>query len=105
MLPVYVSTCVQYFYDFQLRALKAVLVIAGSMKRTAPDTPDDLLLMRALRDMNIPKLVKPDVPLFLGLLSDLFPNVTCERMAQPELKEAIERVGHSGRLVTSGGVG
>ncbi|CDJ60958.1 hypothetical protein EMWEY_00008520 [Eimeria maxima] len=81
----------QYFYDFQLRALKAVLVIAGSMKRTAPDTPDDLLLMRALRDMNIPKLVKPDVPLFLGLLSDLFPNVTCERMALPKLKEAIEQ--------------
>ncbi|CDJ47273.1 Axonemal 1-beta dynein heavy chain dynein heavy chain, related [Eimeria brunetti] len=81
----------QYFYDFQLRALKAVLVIAGSMKRTAPDTPDDLLLMRALRDMNIPKLVKPDVPLFLGLLSDLFPNVTCERLTLPKLKEAIEQ--------------
>ncbi|CDI85908.1 hypothetical protein EPH_0064790 [Eimeria praecox] len=81
----------QYFYDFQLRALKAVLVIAGTMKRTAPETPDDLLLMRALRDMNIPKLVKPDVPLFLGLLSDLFPNVTCERVALPKLKEAVEQ--------------
>ncbi|CDJ69901.1 hypothetical protein ENH_00076170 [Eimeria necatrix] len=80
----------QHFYDFQLRALKAVLVIAGSMKRLTPDTPDELLLMRALRDMNIPKLVKPDVPLFLGLLSDLFPSVTCERTMLPSLKEAVE---------------
>lgn len=86
--------CLQHFYDFQLRALKAVLVIAGSMKRLTPDTPDELLLMRALRDMNIPKLVKPDVPLFLGLLSDLFPSVTCERTMLPSLKEAVELVGH-----------
>ncbi|KAL8426027.1 hypothetical protein Efla_001945 [Eimeria flavescens] len=80
----------QYFYDFQLRALKAVLVTAGSMKRTIPELPDGLLLMRALRDMNIPKLVKPDVPLFLGLLNDLFPGESCERVALPSLQEAVQ---------------
>ncbi|KAL8455338.1 hypothetical protein Emag_000820 [Eimeria magna] len=76
----------------QLRALKAVLVTAGSMKRTAPDASDTVLLMRALRDMNIPKLVKPDVPLFLGLLSDLFPGVSCERAALPTFQEAVQMV-------------
>ncbi|KAL8274185.1 hypothetical protein Esti_001870 [Eimeria stiedai] len=80
----------QYFYDFQLRALKAVLVTAGSMKRTAPESSDTVLLMRALRDMNIPKLIKPDVPLFLGLLSDLFPGVSCERVALPSFQEAVQ---------------
>lgn len=84
--------CTQHFYDFQLRALKAILVTAGSMKRTAPDTPDELLLMRALRDMNMPKLVKPDVPLFFGLLRDLFPNVSCERVVLASLQEAIQVV-------------
>jgi hypothetical protein len=30
--------------------------------------------MRALRDMNMPKFVAQDVPLFNGLLGDLFPG-------------------------------
>ena len=35
--------------------------------------------MRALRDMNMPKFVFDDVPLFLGLISDLFPNMDIQR--------------------------
>lgn len=33
------------------------------------------ILMRAIRDMNIPKFVSEDVPLFNALFSDLFPNI------------------------------
>lgn len=29
--------------------------------------------MRALRDFNIPKIVTDDMPVFIGLISDLFP--------------------------------
>ena len=36
--------------------------------------------MRALRDMNMPKFVFEDVPLFLGLIGDLFPGMDCERV-------------------------
>jgi hypothetical protein len=35
---------------------------------------EHLVLMRALRDMNLPKFVYDDVPLFLGLVNDLFPG-------------------------------
>lgn len=54
----------QYHYDFGLRALKSVLVMAGSLKREAADLPEDTVLMRALRDMNMPKFIFEDVPLF-----------------------------------------
>jgi dynein heavy chain len=64
----------QYHYDFQLRALKSVLVMAGSLKRASPDLPEEDVLMRALRDMNMPKFVFEDVELFRGLLEDLFPG-------------------------------
>ena len=61
----------QYHYDFGLRALKSVLVMAGELKRSAPELPEDVVLMRALRDMNLPKFVFEDVPLFLGLIGEL----------------------------------
>jgi len=42
-----------------------VLVRAGSLKREFADIlSEDLVLMRALRDMNMPKFVYEDVPLF-----------------------------------------
>ena len=63
-----------FHYDFGLRALKSVLVMAGALKRAAPEMAEALVLMRALRDMNLPKLVFDDVPLFLGLVRDLFPG-------------------------------
>ena len=66
--------CAQHHYDFGLRALKSVLVMAGSLKRGSPEMSEQLVLMRALRDMNLPKFVFDDVPLFIGLINDLFPG-------------------------------
>jgi dynein heavy chain len=58
----------QYHYDFGLRALKSVLVMAGQLKRQYADMNEAIVLMRALRDMNMPKFVFEDVPLFKGLI-------------------------------------
>jgi len=79
----------QFHYDFALRALKSVLVMAGSLKRDTPEYSEELVLMRALRDMNIPKFVYEDVPLFLGLIGDLFPALDCPRVLQKTLKNAV----------------
>jgi len=49
--------------------------MAGSLKRSYSDLPEDIVLMRALRDMNMPKFVYDDVPLFQGLIADLFPGL------------------------------
>lgn len=46
--------------------------------------------MRALRDMNLPKFVYEDVPLFLGLIGDLFPGLDCPRVRYPQFNDAVE---------------
>jgi len=79
----------QYHYDFGLRALKSVLVMAGQLKRNYSDLPEDIVLMRALRDMNMPKFVFEDVPLFQGLINDLFPGIKAERVGYEELNQII----------------
>jgi dynein heavy chain len=78
----------QYHYDFGMRALKSVLVMAGGLKRQYQDMPEDLVLMRCLRDSNMPKFVFEDVPLFGGLINDLFPGMDCPRVGYEDLKEA-----------------
>lgn len=81
----------QYHYDFGLRALKSVLVMAGGLKRQYSDMPEDLVLMRALRDSNMPKFVFEDVPLFKGLINDLFPNMDCPRVGYEDLKTEVRK--------------
>ncbi|KAH0629591.1 hypothetical protein JD844_011790, partial [Phrynosoma platyrhinos] len=66
-------------YDWGLRAIKSVLVVAGTLKRGDPDRPEDQVLMRSLRDFNIPKIVTDDMPVFMGLIGDLFPALDVPR--------------------------
>lgn len=65
----------QNWYDFGMRALKSVLVMAGSLKRANPELPEDVVLIRAMRDSNLPKFLAPDVELFSNIIGDLFPKV------------------------------
>nr|CAI5844200.1 unnamed protein product [Callosobruchus analis] len=66
----------QDHYDFGMRAVKSVLVMAGSLKRANPDKSEDVVLISALRDSNLPKFLADDAILFQGILGDLFPGVT-----------------------------
>lgn len=62
-------------------------------------SPQDVVLMRALRDMNLPKFVFEDVPLFLGLISDLFPGLDCPRVRYPNFNDAVEQILQDNKYV------
>ena len=79
----------QDHYDFGMRALKSVLTLAGGIKRESPALDEELLLMKALYDMNIPKLVTEDVDLFLALLRGTFAGVELPENESSLLKSAI----------------
>ncbi|KAG9349499.1 hypothetical protein JZ751_027944, partial [Albula glossodonta] len=81
----------QDHYDWGLRAIKSVLVVAGSLKRGDRSNPEDQVLMRALRDFNLPKIVTNDVPIFLGLISDLFPLLDVPRKRDLDLEQAVRQ--------------
>ncbi|CAF1521352.1 unnamed protein product, partial [Rotaria sordida] len=46
----------QYYYDWGLRSFKSVLSMTGYLKRiTIKEDSEEIVLLKALRDMNIPK--------------------------------------------------
>lgn len=85
--------CFSFFpkdhYDWGLRAIKSVLVVAGSLKREDPGREEDQVLMRALRDFNIPKIITDDMPVFMGLIGDLFPALDVARKRDHEFEKHV----------------
>jgi dynein heavy chain 1 len=93
----------QSHYDFGLRALKAVLVSAGNLKRFKLAEQGEVkaegevefeqhLLIQSVCESVIPKLVSQDIPLFHSLLSDVFPGASVYQISEKELRSIIDSV-------------
>jgi dynein heavy chain, axonemal len=90
----------QKHYDWGLRNILAVLRTAGQTKRDNVTLPESFLLYRTLREMNLSKMVAQDVPLFLSLLADLFPQLSPPSKAEyPDLEEALKKSVAANHLI------
>jgi dynein heavy chain len=78
-------------YDWGLRAIKSVLVVAGAFKRAEPNQNELAILLRALRDFNTPKIIAEDWDIFFGLLGDLFPGIEVARQRNMDFEAIIEK--------------
>lgn len=81
----------QAHYDWGLRAIKSVLVVAGNLRRNDKERPEIQVLMRALRDFNIPKIVTDDLNIFMDLIGDLFPALDVPRKRDPEFEKIVKQ--------------
>lgn len=63
-------------YDWKLRAMKALLRMAGKLMRLASvGTSEFTILKNALKNYNLPRVVTDDKPIFEQLCEDLFPEI------------------------------
>lgn len=76
-------------YDWGMRAIKSVLVVAGSFKRADQSLAEQAVLMRSLRDTNEAKIEGDDLDIFRGLLLDLFPGISVPRARDYDMEQTL----------------
>jgi dynein heavy chain len=62
----------QVHYDYGMRAVKSLISLAGQFKELFWNESEEQLILRAMREVNLPKLIKEDTELFKNILIDQF---------------------------------
>uniref|UniRef100_F6U200 AAA+ ATPase domain-containing protein n=1 Tax=Monodelphis domestica TaxID=13616 RepID=F6U200_MONDO len=89
----------QDHYDFGMRAIKTVLLMAGQKKQEYRTTTEELsekdeilIILLAVKEASLPKFLPEDIPLFESILADIFPRLVVPKENHPYLEKAIDMV-------------
>lgn len=80
-------TMIEFSYNIGMRAVKSVLLASGSLRRMHPKMPEPKIVLRAIVDVNLPKFLQEDVPLFKGIYTDLFPGIKLPEPSRGDIKK------------------
>jgi dynein heavy chain len=74
-----------------MRAVRSTINAAGLIKKEKPDMDESEIVLKAVVDINLPKFLKMDIPLFSNILIDLFPGCNKPQSNLGILKESIDK--------------
>ncbi|XP_013921881.1 PREDICTED: dynein heavy chain 14, axonemal [Thamnophis sirtalis] len=80
---------VEDHYDFGMRAIKTVLIRVGQRRQEFPAIEETLITIDILKEVNLPKLIAEDVPVFEHIIRDLFTEMEVPKVNPKRLESAI----------------
>jgi len=79
----------QDHYDYGMRAVRSTINAAGLLKRDNPEEDEAKIVLKAVMDINQPKFLKNDIPLFINILGDLFPGIVLNEPNLGDLRGSV----------------